>query len=457
MITLYDIIIIIVIVLIIAPLILAIIITSRRPKFGRFDNVSSRRKFGSGVDEDAEIRKLDQTAFNIDENIEADIIPPQILTNALTYIGKSRHLIPKLKKELDEYRKHGVMPISEHEVIPISDHEVIPISEHESRIASKEARHREYKETYGRIFQERLDASNDKIEELTSELERLRVLLSTNNAELERLRSLNDKKNQQSDNMQPSGNTKEIKQYTDKIKELREKRNRILDRNDELNDINNTLEENNASLQTSLETLEQENRKIHAEIENFTQQIGEITAQNKRLQQTINEKNHEISQLKTHNISVSHNRNEESYDYGHSLADELGNNFDPVEDTNLENAVREEFENNNSENAKLKETIQSQLEQLEQLTRDINSLRSENEELKRLNLELQAKLTAESAKVANLEQQNKALEQEIEQCRNTKDQVGSDSNSRLYELIKENTVLVNELESSINDTPPPNE
>jgi hypothetical protein len=39
MITVYDIIIIIVIVLIITPLIISIIITSRRPKFGRFDTL----------------------------------------------------------------------------------------------------------------------------------------------------------------------------------------------------------------------------------------------------------------------------------------------------------------------------------------------------------------------------------------------------------------------------------
>jgi hypothetical protein len=49
----------------------------------------------------------------------------------------------------------------------------------------------------------------------------------------------------------------------------------------------------------------------------------------------------------------------------------------------------------------------------------------------------------------------KHWKQEIGQCRNNKDQVGSDSNQRLYELIKENKKLVNELDLSINETPPP--
>ena len=430
MITVYDIIIIIVIVLIIAPLILAIIITSRRPKFGRFDNVSNRRKFGSGVEEDAKISELDKIYEHMEANVRANK-KDLILQNALDYVLKSKPLITKLKQELDEYGEPGT----------------IPISDHKSIITTNKARHQKDFSDVSAQFQERLDASQTEIDRLTSELERLRGVLVQNNIELMRLKRLNAEKNKQSDNMQPSGNTEEIKQYERELADLRENRKKTSNINELLRGENNILEENNTSLQTSLETLEEENKRINDKIDMFTQQIGEITAQNKRLQQIIYNKDAEIAQLKTQNIPVSQHRGDESYDYGHSLADAL-------DDLNLENAVREEFENNNYENTKLQEIIQAQLAQLEQLTRDINSLRSENEELKKLNLELRARFDAESVKVANLEQQNKALQTEIEQCQNTKDQVESDSNGRLYELIKENTELVNKLESSINDTPP---
>ena len=453
MITVYDIIIIIVIVLIITPLILAIIITSRRPKFGRFDNVSSRRKFGNGPEDDAEISELDQIALNIDENLDAEIIEPQILTNALKYIGKSRHLIPKLKKELDEYRKHGVMPYSEHEVIPISEHEVIPISDHYSQIADNNARHKEYKETYEKTFQAHLDASHDKIEELTSELERLRKVLSTNNAELERLRSLNAEKNQQSVNMQPSGNTKEIITYKRELAELRENRKKTSEINELLLRENNQLQESNDDLQTRLATLEKTNKSIYMQIEQFTHQIGEITFQNNKLQQIINAKDRELAGLnKQINEINKHepNNRDESYNYGLSLGNEIG---DKLENNFLaENSVEDEF--SSAKITELNATIQAQSAQLAKLQTELDLLRSENDALKKSILTLQARLTAESAKVANLEQQNADLKEHIEQCRNTKDQVGSDSNGRLYELIKENTELVNKLESLINDTPP---
>ena len=263
----------------------------------------------------------------------------------------------------------------------------------------------------------------------------------------------NNERNKQPVNAQPSGNTEKIRQYKLELADLREKREKILDRDEELQEANNQLQENNTSLQTRLATLEQVNKTIHAEIKNFTQQIDKITAQNKRLQQTISENEAKISQLETNSISVSHHRNEESYDYDHSVGLSLGDEF--LDDQNFENVMPEDFENSNNENAKLQETIQAQQAKLEQLTRDIGLLRSENDALNKSILTLQAELKTKSEEVEELKQENADLKEHIEQCRNTKDQVGSDSNGRLYELIKENTVLVNELESSINDTPPP--
>ena len=151
MITLYDIIIIIVIVLIIAPLILAIIITSRRPKFGRFDNVSSRRKFGSGLDEDAEILELDQIYENMNTNLKTNK-QEQVFKNMAEYIEKSQPLIAKLKQELDKYGKPGVMSISEHD----------------SQIANNNARHTKDFSDLRKTFQEQLDSSQTEIEKLTS-------------------------------------------------------------------------------------------------------------------------------------------------------------------------------------------------------------------------------------------------------------------------------------------------
>jgi chromosome segregation ATPase len=427
MITVYDIIIIIVIVLIITPLIISIIITSRRPKFGRFDTLI--KKIGSGPKEEAEINELNGIVSNINDNLSNGQVSQEKYIQALTYIEKSQPLITKLKTQLDEYGKPGV----------------IPISKHESIINAQHQRHQKDFSDLNKTFQEQLNASQAEINRLTLELARLRVLLVQNNAELVRLRHL-DERNKQPVNVQLSGNTKEIKQYQDEIKELRANRKQTSDINEQLKNENNTLKESNKALQTHLETLEKENKRISADINNFITNIKEIHAQNNELEQIIHEKNIEILQLKQINeihTHATHHHDEVSDEYDNSLADDLGN------------AMQEEFQNSNNENTKLQETIQSQQAQLEQLTKDIDLLRSENYRLNQSILELQAKLKAKSEEVEELKQQNEALKQEIGQCRNNKDQVGSDSNQRLYELIKENKKLVNELDLSINETPPP--
>lgn len=432
MITLYDIIIIIVIVLIITPLIIAIIITSRRPKFGRLDTLSNKSNIIGSGPEDDEIGELNQMYGNITSNLSKGQVTQQKYQTTLQYIDKSHTLIAKLKEQLDEYGKPGVMPISNYE----------------NRIADTTGRYTSDNKQITAQCQDQLNISQEKIDQLQSDLERLRTLLSQNNIELEQLRK------QKTANIQSSDNTKlqSENQCKNELEKLKGRRKIILDNNKELNLKNEGLLDNNESLQKRLKELETVNTGILAHINDFTQRIKQMTDENTKLNQLITEQDAEILNLKKANFDAHYYNHDQSLeDNNQSLEDNeqsLGDIFNGLN-------VDEHNQLQSEQLKQLTDTITSQSNQLEQLERDINVLRLENIELKRLNFELQTQLTAESAKVAALEQKNVKLTKDIQQCQSKQhtDQVGSDSNKKLYKLINDNTQLVNNLEESINTQP----